>query len=377
MFLDFKDFTIFLLIVFILFGLSSLVQLIYYWGVFRKLAFYKIKKKTTKTQAVSVVICAKNEYYNLKENLPVILKQDYADYEVVVVNDFSDDETAVLLDNLKKEHSHLKVINLTRNLNFFSGKKFPLSLGIKSAKNEILLLTDADCKPNSTKWIGQMASGFNSKTDIVLGYSPYKKKKGLLNSLIRFDTLHIAIQYLSYSLIGKTYMGVGRNLAYRRSIFYKNKGFSSHYKIQSGDDDLFINSVATKTNTAIEIRPESHTLSKASSTFSQWINQKRRHLSTSKYYKGKFQFLLGSYSLSQILFFASFFILIFHSFGFLIVIAIFFLRLISQLFIIKKCMNRLNEKELLLLSPLFELAFIILNILFMISGMIFKQNKWK
>ena len=377
MFLDFQDFSIFLLIVFILFALSSIVQLIYYWGVFRKLAFYKAKKKTTKTQAVSVVICAKNEYYNLKENLPIILNQDYPDFEVVVVNDFSDDETTELLDDFKKKYPHLKVVNLTRNLNFFSGKKFPLSLGIKSAKNEILLLTDADCKPNSLKWIGQMASGFNLKTDIVLGYSPYKKEKGLLNSLIRFDTLHIAIQYLSYSLIGKTYMGVGRNLAYRRSVFYKNKGFSSHYKIQSGDDDLFINDVATKTNTSIEIRPESHTLSKASSTFSQWINQKRRHLSTSKYYKGKFKFLLGSYSLSQILFFASFFILIFYSFGFLIVITAFLLRLISQLFIIKKCMNRLNEKELLLLSPLFELMFIILNILFMISGMIFKQNKWK
>ncbi|MCD4772660.1 MAG: glycosyltransferase [Bacteroidales bacterium] len=377
MFLDFQDFTIFLLIVFILFVLSSLVQLVYYWGVFRKLAFYKKNKRGSKAQAVSIVICAKNEYNNLKENLPVILKQDYTDYEVVVVNDFSDDETAELLEEMKKKYSHLKVINFTGNLNFFAGKKFPLSLGIKSAKNEILLLTDADCKPISAKWISQMVSGFNSKTDIVLGFSPYKKEKGLLNSLIRFDTLHIAIQYFSYSLIGKTYMGVGRNLAYRRSVFYKNKGFSSHYKIQSGDDDLFINSAATKTNTTIEIRPESHTVSKASSTFSQWFIQKRRHLSTSKYYKGNFKFLLGSYSLSQILYFLSFFILVFHTFSFLIVISIFLLRLISQLFIIKKCMNRLNEKELLLLSPLFELIFIILNILFLISGIIFKQNKWK
>ena len=377
MFLDFQNFSIFLLVVFILFGLSSLLQLMYYWGVFRKLAFYKSKQKTVETPAVSVVICAKNEYYNLKKNLPIILKQDYPDFEVVLVNDYSNDETAELLEVMKNENSHLKVVTLTQNLNFFSGKKFPLSIGIKSAKNEILLLTDADCKPNSSKWIQQMVSGFNSETDIILGYSPYIEEKGLLNSLIRFDTLFVAIQYLSYSLIRKTYMGVGRNLAYKKSMFYKNNGFSSHYKIQSGDDDLFINSVATKTNTSIEIRPESHTFSKASSTYSQWFNQKSRHLSTSKYYKRKFKFLLGTYSFSQLFFFTSFIILLFHSFGFHIVIATYLLRLISQLFIIKKCMNRLKEKELLLLSPLFEILFIILNILFMISAIMFKQNKWK
>lgn len=377
MFINFQEFSVFLLIVFVLFAVSWLTQLIYYWGVFRKLAFYNPKNKTTEKEAVSVVICAKNEYSNLKENLPTILKQDYPDFEVVVVNDCSDDGSDELLDEMKKNYPHLKVINQSRNLNFFAGKKFPLSLGIKSANNEILLLTDADCKPNSNKWIEQMVSGFDTKTDIVLGYSPYKKEKGLLNGLIRFDTLHIAIQYFSYSLIGKTYMGVGRNLAYRRSIFYKNKGFSSHYRIQSGDDDLFINNVATKTNTSVEVRSESHTFSKASSTFLQWFNQKQRHLSTSKYYKKKFKFLLGTYSLSQILFYGSFIILLFQPYVFFIALAFFLIRLLSQLIILKKSMNILNEKELLLLSPVFEIMLISLNILFMISGMLFKQNKWK
>jgi cellulose synthase/poly-beta-1,6-N-acetylglucosamine synthase-like glycosyltransferase len=281
-------------------GVAGL-QLIYFWGIFARFAFYRRKEKIVTAQPVSVVICAKNEYYNLKNNLPLILNQDYPDFEVVVVNDASDDETIFLLQDLEREHKRLKVVNITQDLNFFKGKKFPLSLGIKSAKHELLLLTDADCIPSGPNWIKEMAGNFDSKTEIVLGYGPYEKKNNLLNMIIRYETIMTAVQYFSYALAGMPYMGVGRNLAYRKSLFIKHKGFISHYTIKSGDDDLFINMAATGKNTKIEVHPDSYTFSPAKNIFRDWWYQKRRHLSTGKYYKPKHKFVLGVYSGSLVL----------------------------------------------------------------------------
>ena len=181
------------------------------------------------------------------------------------------------------------------------GKKFALTLGIKAAKYDYLLLTDADCYPRDKDWISSMAKHFFNKT-IVLGYGAYEKHKGLLNKLVRFDTFQVAMQYFSYALIGKTYMGVGRNLAYKKSLFFDNKGFATHLHLPSGDDDLFIKEVATYNNTAISIEYSSHTLSVPKMNWKSWIRQKSRHLSTGIYYKNYHKLMLGSWTLSQILF---------------------------------------------------------------------------
>ena len=353
------------------------LQLIYFWGIFARFAFYRKKSESANFLPVSVVICAKNEYHNLKDNLPSILNQDYPDFEVVIVNDASDDETIFLLQDLEREHKHLKVVNITQDLNFFKGKKFPLSLGIKSAKNELLLLTDADCIPSSPNWIREMAANFDNKTEIVLGYGPYEKKNNLLNMIIRYETIMTAVQYFSYALAGMPYMGVGRNLAYRKSLFIKHKGFISHYTIKSGDDDLFINKAATGKNTQIEIHPDSFTVSPAKNIFRDWWYQKRRHLSTGKYYKPKHKLMLGLYSGSLVLLYLLFVALLLAKFFVYIVLTIFVVRLTSKMIIFKKSMQRLNEKNLLLISPLFELFLLGFFPLIVLANLVIKENKWK
>ncbi len=173
--------------------------------------------------------------------------QQYATtHEVIVVDDNSLDDSKYILGELQKTFKNLQIIPLTQEAKMIKGKKYPLSIGIKEAKHEIVLLTDADCVPASEHWIYKIQDAFTPGIEIVLGYGPYQKGPGLLNKLIRFETFHTALQYFSYALAGKTYMGVGRNLAYRKNLFFQNKGFSSINNIPSGDDDLFINKVATK-----------------------------------------------------------------------------------------------------------------------------------
>ena len=357
--------------------LAFLIQMIYFWVVFRRLAFYRDKKDFSSEEAVSIVICARNEYANLKKNLPLFLEQNYPLFEVVVVNDNSQDDSFELLEDMAREHSKLKIVNLNQELNFFHGKKFPLSLGIKSASHEILLLTDADCRPSSKYWIRNMAGKFGRGKEIVLGYGAYERKSGLLNLLIRYETLWVAIQYLSYSLMGKTYMGVGRNMSYRKTLFYKNKGFSSHYTIASGDDDLFINSVATKKNVAIEIDHGSHTISVPEEKIGDWVKQKRRHLTTWKYYRPRFKWLLGTWSISQMFFFGLFILLLALGYNMIIVGSVFILRFVSYLLITKMSMNRLNERKLLLFSPIAELFLIVFYPVLSLVNMFSKPDKWK
>ncbi|MCK9422999.1 MAG: glycosyltransferase [Bacteroidales bacterium] len=361
----------------IVFAIAWILQLFYYWGLYWRLARFKPESHPEKETGVTVVICAHNEYHHLNENLPLILEQDYPEYEVLVVDHASDDDTQFLLSGLEEQYPHLNSIRIQEDLNFFSGKKFPLSIGIKSAHYSKILLTDADCRPASSRWIKEMSSAFGPRIEVVLGYGAYNKTKGLLNKLIRFDTAHIAIQYLSYALAGFPYMGVGRNLSYLKQVFYRNKGFISHYQIRSGDDDLFINSVANRSNTSIRINPESYTFSDPKQTLEKWITQKRRHLSTSIHYKFRHKLPLGIYSLSLLFFYTLFILLISLSVSVFPVLLLVFLRLITQYVVFARCLRQLNEKDLIPYLPFFDFLLLMFNLAILVSNVFRKTRKWK
>jgi cellulose synthase/poly-beta-1,6-N-acetylglucosamine synthase-like glycosyltransferase len=363
-----------LLLLFIVF---FILQLFYYIFFFLRFVRYSGKQDEPGVAGVSVVICARNEYHQLKENLPLILSQDYPLFEVVVVNHASDDDSSLLLSQMAEEFPRLKIVEIRENLNFFDGKKFPLSIGIKSASYDLVLLTDADCQPSGPKWISMMAQGFSGEKEIVLGYGAYRNSGTFLNRLIRFDTVHVALQYFSYALAGIPYMGVGRNMAYRKSLFYQKKGFTSHYTILSGDDDLFINEAANKRNTRVVADPESFTFSPSKPSFRDWWIQKKRHLSTGRYYRPAHKILLGLYSLSMILFLASFAILVALNYTILFILALFIIRLTVQLVIFRKALTRLHEKGIWLLVPLFEIMLISLNIALSVSRSFSRETKWQ
>lgn len=334
-------------ILFILFATITLIQLYYYGWFFSRIAFYKKKEKARSMQhAVSVIICTRDEDENLARNLPGVLVQAYpSTYEVVVVNDNSLDDSKYILQELKKTFRSLHVVELTQEAVHISGKKYPLSVGIREAKHEVLLLTDADCVPASEHWVEKMQAAYDDNIEIVLGYGAYHKKKGLLNKLIRFETFHTALQYLSYALAGTPYMGVGRNLSYKKSLFFKNKGFSSINHIPSGDDDLFVNKAATNKNTAVVIDPDAITRSIPKTTWKAWLRQKTRHYTTAKYYKPKHKFLLGLYFITQFLFYpllaAS---IIFFDWKY--VLAVFGLRFLLQAIVWYKAMKKMGEADL-------------------------------
>lgn len=334
-------------VMFYVFCLVAFIQLLYYWIFFQRLAYFKPSEKVKSQQhPVSVIVCARDEAANLAKNLPGVLVQTYpTTHEVIVVNHNSQDETRYLLEEFKKTFKNLHIVNLEQEAKGIPGKKYPLSIGIKEAHHEILLLTDADCVPASESWMQKMQDAYGEGTEIVLGYGAYHKLPGVLNKLIRFETFHSALQYLSFALAGMPYMGVGRNLSYKKGLFFANKGFSSINHVLSGDDDLFINRVANKHNTAIAIDQEAFTLSLPKKTFGDWWRQKNRHFTTGKFYKPVHRFLLGLYSLTHFLFYPLLIVsALFYDWR--ISLGIFLVRCLSQAIIYYKAMNKLNEKDL-------------------------------
>ena len=328
------------------FCIITIVQVFYYLFFFTRLAFYKAKPKNIfQTHPVSVIISSRDEAGNLAKNLPGVLVQKYrTTHEVIVVNDNSLDESKYILEEYQKTFRQLQLVELKQEAKFIPGKKFPLSVGIKTAKYEIVLLTDADCVPASEFWIEKMQEGFNEGTEIILGYGAFHKKKGLFNKLVRWETFHTALQYLSYARAGLAYMGVGRNLSYKKTVFFMHKGFSSHNHIAGGDDDLFINKAATKENTAIMIDKDTFTLSEPPKTWEQWIKQKNRHYTTGKYYRGLHKFLLGLYAFSHFFFYPFFVAALFVNWK--VALIIFGVRFVLQGIILFHVTNKLNEKDL-------------------------------
>lgn len=300
-----------------LLALAWLVQVLYYLIIMARVGWKKQKPTDTSASLppVSVIICAKNEEANLKAHLPLILAQDYPEFQLIVVNDCSEDDTELLLSQLKREHPSLYYTNIPVDKKFFHGKKLALTVGIKAARHEHLIFTDADCYPHSPNWLRSMASQFTSTKELVLGYGPYSKTGGFLNRVIRYETFWNAIQYMGHAIVSRPFMGVGRNIAYTKSFFSRSSQFRNHLNIASGDDDLLVSEAGTKQNTTICFRKESQTVSVPKMRMSDWLLQKSRHLSTSDRYPLVTKLLLASEIISrQIFYLLTIYSLIFNIF---------------------------------------------------------------
>lgn len=371
------------LIAFFSFAVIAGIQVLYYLIFFSRVAFYRRTFDTDQAPDTpcSVIVCAKDEELNLQKNLPAVLLQRYHKhkdpaYEVIVVNDNSEDDSKYYLRSIEAGYPHYRHIEIKQAAKFIPGKKYPLSIGLKGAQYENVLLTDADCKPSSTYWLSIMSQGFEGDKEIVLGYSPYEKKPGLLNKVIRYETYFSALQYLSFALSGVTYMGVGRNLAYKRTLFFRQKGFTSHQHIASGDDDLFVNGAANSRNVGVVIDKQAFTYSEPKSSWRSWFQQKTRHMSTGRHYKFIHKFLLGLFSLTHFLFYPAFIAAIFYEPMWMYTLGIFGFKLVLQSVITFMAMRKLDESDLFKFSWFMDLFMCLYYIIFTPALLFKSKNRW-
>lgn len=374
----FPDFTTFSsnTIITLLFWGLALIQLFWLLFFYIRIATHKDKVTQSPSLPISIIIIARNEEDHLFELLPSILEQDYKEFEVVVVNHQSIDNTESLLIALKNKYSRLRIINIAHNNHLTYGKKLPLTIALKGAKYEHVLLTDADCKPASKQWLSLMASKFTPQKKIVLGYAPYYKIPGFLNRVIRLDTAFTALNYFSFAKAGVPYMGSGKNLGYTRDLFIKNKGFKSNYYIPSGDDDLFIQEVARNKNYTLSLSPKTFCYSDAKNKWTEWITQKSTNYASHGKYTLFKKLLLGIYPVSLILLFISFFTLVINNWMCWISLIIVSILFISKWLILGLGFKKLDQKSLVWGILVWDLFYIlIMPVIYYTSDQ--STTKWK
>lgn len=360
--------------------LCIIIQLGYHFKYYFKLLKHKNAEITVSTwQSVSIIVCARSEFENIQKLIPALLEQNYPNFELIIADDASWDGSTSYLEELEKNEPRLKVVYITDEMKKnYLGKKLALSLAIKAAKNDIILLTDADCIPDSKNWIQHMVQAFhtNPSIEIVLGYSPFFKTSSFINLISRMDNAYTGLSYLSYALSGDPYMGVGRNLSYKRSLFFKHKGFASHLHIAPGDDDLFVNEVCNANNTAVCVHPEAFVSTISKSSFGKWYSQKKRHNFAGKYYKTSHQLKLAFFAFTHALLWLSFAanMFIYESIGWaLILLGIYW---IIKWPIIYLGFKKLKQSAISIWMPVFDILYVFYNSCFAFVSVFGKQKKW-
>ncbi|MFT6716168.1 MAG: biofilm PGA synthesis N-glycosyltransferase PgaC [Saprospiraceae bacterium] len=357
----------------LIFSVSGL--LFYFLYFFKKLIDFK-PQINTETPPVSVIICAKNELVNLKSFLPFTLNQAYKDFEVIVVVDHSKDGSYEYLTKVAKSNPRLRVFQFEEK-KVSDGKKDALQFGINQASHEHLLLTDADCHPTSIHWIKHMASGFSDENQLVLGIGTYKSSGNkLLSTIIQWDSLMVAIQYLSYALQGNTYMSVGRNVAYTKSLFYAVSGFNSHMDISSGDDDLFVQEVKGNTKASIIINPSAHTQSVSCESWQSYLKQKSRHFTTSSKYPPSTLLLLGFYQLCTVIYYVSIIGSLFVHSSIALLLTMFLIKNFVQASVFRRIFFKIGVRVQLIPFLFFDIFWVALLTFVNIKRIISPSSKW-
>lgn len=348
--------------------LAAMIYLCLYYGLYHfRVGRWGLKKEGQVPQGdlppVSVVLTARNDAAWLKENLVYLLEQDYPDFEVVVVNYLSTDDTEFVLKLLKDYYPHLKVVPFKEDVNLFQGKKYPLSIGIKSAKNDILMLADPDCTPKNLLWLKGMVRGYREQgTQVVLGYCGVKRTKTLLGMLQQYDSLAYGAQYLGSALLGHPYTGSGRNLSYRRSFFFSQGAFISHYDVADGSDDLFVYQNATRKNTAVCIDSDACLTAEPRKRFYQWHDERRHRVATRNRHSfwGRLRESLPAWT--NVVFYAAAVLLLLRgTLPWVAVAAAAVLKWAWQIVCFSRLTKRFEGGYIHFAAPLFEIYFIIAN----------------
>lgn len=356
--------------------LAFAIQIHYLVFVFGKLAFYQSTSNSNSADhSVSIVICAHNELQNLTLLIPLLLKQNHTDFEIILMLDRCTDGTSEWL----QKNNFQKIIwkEIAETPDGWNSKKYALQQGIEHANNDIILLTDADCRPHSNNWVTAMTQHIVHPKEVCIGYSPYLRQKGFLNLIIRFETFYTAIQYLSWALCAKPYMGVGRNMAYSKKFFKEHHGLENIKGINGGDDDLFANKSFAGTNTTIQIDEDSLVWSIPKTTYQSYWRQKLRHLNVGKHYRANHKFKLGLYLLTLLIWIGLCVALLVLDKFTLLVLMLILCRSLLLICLLNRINCKLKENYKWYWIPLLEVIFIVNYFVIGFSTYVFNTNKWK
>mgnify|MGYP001159938217 CR=1 FL=1 len=362
---------------FYIFLVATVIQLLYHVLIFIRIWFYK-ESEHVNYKPVSVIVSSKNQLDDLRSNLIYFLDQEYPEFEVIVINDASSDGTDDYLEELQKKYDYLKVVTNTiqENDRFNKGRKFGITLAIKSATHDNLLFSDADSYPSSNQWIKKMQAYFSSKNQIILAHSRLEKRKGLLNRLLRYESLYEGLLSFSSALCGFPLLAQPRNLGYNRQLFFSINGFFSHLNLSRGEAKLFVDEASNSRNTAVCLSAEAMTLSNKQKSYLEWFYHKRSYFHLAKRLRFSSLMILGMNFFSQLSFWMLIPVLLIYQINTQLVLLAFSLRFCMQYIVYWKMCKFTNEYGLLWFLPFYEISLMLIHLILSLSTFIKKVHDW-
>ncbi len=362
-------------VILILYFLITIIQFVFLHYVFRPLGRCKNKDfgpKSLDFLPISILIVVKNEQSNLNQLLPLLLAQKYpGSWDIHIVDDHSEDGSVEEVLAQMPLNPNLCLHQLTGTS--LAGKKQSLAYGLSKTNFDLVLFTDADCRPASNHWLHLMQAG-TASNEIVLGYSPYRQEPTWLNDTIRLETNFTALLYLGLAVQGHGYMGVGRNILYKKSLVLAGNILEKHNNLLSGDDDLTINELGCNHSIAIQLDPESFVESIPKKTWKAWLHQKSRHVSTGKYYQRKHIVILLFFYSSLIL---SWCIPTLLMLKFPLVVVLFFLIKLVYYFILNKLFINVLKNNFTFIGWMRAECSYVMTLLYLIpASLIKKPSHW-
>jgi len=275
-----------------------------YYIIFSKFSFSKHSTAKEANQTpVSVIVYSKNEAALLPEFLSQFKDQTHTNYEIVLVNNASSDDTRYIFEAFQKDNQNVQIVNVENNEAFWGSRKYALTLGIKKATYENLLFTTTSAIFSSKDWIAKSSSFLNTDKQIFVGYSFFEKKGGFVNTFIRFSEIVSHLFNYGVGVITKPYHASQANFGYIKSLFFENRGFSDHMSIKEGSEDLFLKFNATSKNVVISTSKDNAVQKKSPASFSEWLQYKANQKYISRYYSFSNKLNLKLFGISQFLFF--------------------------------------------------------------------------
>lgn len=366
----------FLTVVFYAFIVFTAIQIIYYL-TFSSL-FFKSKKtnKINTKPPISLLIFVKNSAAYLEKNLTYFLNQDYPEFEILLIDNCSSDDTDEVLEKIKTKHKKVRIINVENNESFWANKKYTYTLAIKAAKYNHLLFSEIIAKPISKNWILEMSNQISDKKSLVLGYTKHNTSKGFMNLLIRFNDVLDALKAFTFTKFNTPFRASAYNFSFTKDNFFRVNGFIKHIKINYGKDDLFLRDAYFKKNTSFSIDEDSFVEITKEKTFKDWFSAQKRNSFLQNHYKLNHQILLFLYTITKLGSLTLGITLLFF-YPYKIILCIIGFYFLVKTIVLALATKKFKEPKIIFLFPFLEIILILLQISIFINNLMLKPNHWK
>ncbi len=299
-------------------------------------------------QSVSVIVVVNDDLDYIENTLPLLLQQKYdLPYQVVVVNDMPElEETSDMLKVLTERFPNLYVTTIRENHHFKHTRKLAYTIGIKAARYDCLLFTTTHDIPANDKWLGLMSKGFVSRHSLVLGYNRIQRKPGFLNRLERTVNIFTSLPMFAAAVSGKPFLARSGNMGFTRQLFFDNHGYCKYLRLNSGENDLFLQRVRKFADTSVILSPSAATEHLFAPRYSIWYNRRKFDTYTYRYYPASLRLFLGMEHLFRILFWGSALTLIIMQVPWMWIISVLLigLRILLMSLVFRKLSKRTQEK---------------------------------